>query len=118
MAYVVDQTRTADASIPEVVREKIRNGYYPKRSGEIQIIVEPGCFDTNEEGAYKGTSHGTWNPQDSHIPLLFMGWGIEPVGRLFREVHMTDIAPTIATLLRIQMPNGCIGQAIPEVLKQ
>ncbi len=31
---------------------------------------------------------------------------------------MTDIAPTIATLLRIQMPNGCIGQAIPEVLKQ
>ena len=43
---------------------------------------------------------------------------IEPVGRLFREVHMTDIAPTIATLLRIQMPNGCIGQAIPEVLKQ
>lgn len=118
VAYVVDQTRTADASIPEVVREKIRNGYYPKRSGEIQIIVEPGCFDTNEEGAYKGTSHGTWNPQDSHIPLLFMGWGIEPVGRLFREVHMTDIAPTIATLLRIQMPNGCIGQAIPEVLKQ
>lgn len=118
VAYVVDQTRTADASIPEVVREKIRNGYYPKRSGEIQIIVEPGCFDTNEEGTYKGTSHGTWNPQDSHIPLLFMGWGIEPLGRLFREVHMTDIAPTIATLLRIQMPNGCIGQAIPEVLKQ
>ena len=31
---------------------------------------------------------------------------------------MTDIAPTIATLLRIQMPNGCIGTAIPEVLKK
>ena len=30
---------------------------------------------------------------------------------------MTDIAPTVAALLKIQMPNGCIGQPIPEVLK-
>jgi hypothetical protein len=28
---------------------------------------------------------------------------------------MTDIAPTIAAMLRIQMPNGCIGKVIEEV---
>jgi len=30
---------------------------------------------------------------------------------------MTDIAPTISTLLGIQMPSGSIGKPILEVLK-
>jgi hypothetical protein len=45
-----------------------------------------------------------------------MGWGILH-GHLNRETHMTDIAPTIAALLHIQAPNGCIGKPIGEVLK-
>jgi hypothetical protein len=30
---------------------------------------------------------------------------------------MTDIAPTLAALLRIQMPSGNIGKVITEVIK-
>jgi hypothetical protein len=30
---------------------------------------------------------------------------------------MTDIAPTIAALLKIQMPSGNVGEAIGEVVK-
>jgi hypothetical protein len=30
---------------------------------------------------------------------------------------MTDIAPTIAAMLHIQMPNGCIGKPIMEITK-
>jgi hypothetical protein len=30
---------------------------------------------------------------------------------------MTDIAPTISAMLHIQMPNGCIGKPIEEVLR-
>ncbi len=118
VAYVVDQTRVESSTLPALLREKIRNGYNPRRSGEIQIIVDPGCYETSEQNGFRGTTHGTWGAQDCHIPLLFMGWGIEPAGRLLREVHMTDIAPTLATLLRIQMPNGCIGSTISEVLKK
>jgi hypothetical protein len=29
---------------------------------------------------------------------------------------MTDITPTLAALLHIQMPNGCVGKVIEEVL--
>lgn len=118
VAYAVDQTHVESTTLPASLCEKIRNGYNPRRSGEIQIIVDPGCYESTEQSGFRGTEHGTWGMQDCHIPLLFMGWGIEPIGRLMREVHMTDIAPTIATLLRIQMPNGCIGTAIPEVLKR
>jgi hypothetical protein len=28
---------------------------------------------------------------------------------------MTDVAPTIAAMLRIQMPSGCVGNVIEEV---
>jgi predicted AlkP superfamily phosphohydrolase/phosphomutase len=63
-----------------------------------------------------GTTHGVFNPYDTHIPLLFYGWNIKP-GKTYREVHITDIAPTISSLLKIQMPNGNIGNTISELWK-
>lgn len=99
--------------LPEKIRMMLNNGYHPGRNGDIQFIPKPGYID-----AYgtTGTTHGLWNPYDAHIPLLWYGWGIRP-GKTNRETYMTDIAPTIAALLRIQMPSGTIGQPIPEVLR-
>lgn len=88
------------------------NGYNAKRSGPIIIIPEPAWFD----GPEKGTSHGTWNPFDTHIPLVFMGWNI-PHGSTNQTYYMTDIAPTISALLHIQMPNGCTGKPITALTK-
>lgn len=93
-------------------REMINNGYYPSRCGDIQYILKPGYV----EGNGNGTSHGLWNPYDSHIPLLWYGWGIKH-GRTNRETYMTDIAATTAAMLRIQMPSGCVGHVIEEVMK-
>jgi predicted AlkP superfamily pyrophosphatase or phosphodiesterase len=95
------------------IRKMLNNGYYPRRNGEVQIILQPGYID-----AYSttGTTHGLWNPYDTHIPLLWYGWGIKQ-GKTNKETYMTDIAPTIAALLKIQMPNGNIGSVIQEVIK-
>jgi predicted AlkP superfamily pyrophosphatase or phosphodiesterase len=95
------------------VRTMLNNGYYAKRNGDIQIILKPGHI---EGFSNTGTTHGLWNPYDSHIPLLWYGWGIKP-GKTNREIYMTDIAPTLAALLHIQMPNGSVGHTIPEVIK-
>jgi predicted AlkP superfamily pyrophosphatase or phosphodiesterase len=95
-----------------MVKERMANGWHPKRSGDIQIIFAPGWID----GGPTGTTHGLWNPYDSHIPMLWYGWGIKP-GKSNQEVYMTDIAPTIAALLRIQMPSGCVGKPIQAVLQ-
>lgn len=111
--YAVDMQNTNNTSIPEALRLRIVNGYNADRSGCIQIILKPGWF--SEHGA-TGTTHGTWNPYDTHIPLVFMGWGI-PHGHTNTSIHMTDIAPTIAALLHIQAPNGSIGLPIVEVVK-
>ena len=97
----------------ETVRNMLNNGYHPRRSGDLQVILKSHYIDAYGK---TGTTHGLWNPYDSHIPLLWYGWGIRP-GRVIRETYMTDIAPTLSSLLRIQMPSGSVGKAIPEVIK-
>jgi hypothetical protein len=34
-----------------------------------------------------------------------------------REVHITDIAPTVCQKIHIQQPNACVGEAITEVIE-
>jgi predicted AlkP superfamily pyrophosphatase or phosphodiesterase len=95
------------------IRKMLNNGYYPRRNGEIQIILQPGYIDAYSAA---GTTHGLWNPYDAHIPLLWYGWGIKQ-GKTNREIYMTDIAATIAAMLHIQMPSGSVGNVIQEVMK-
>jgi len=113
VAFAVDMQKAQTANIPEDLRTRIINGYNIDRSGAIQVILKPGYFSGR---AATGTTHGTWNPYDAHIPFVLMGWGIKH-GSTTRETHMIDIAPTIAALLHIQAPNGSIGKVVSEVLK-
>lgn len=110
---VIDLENLGGATLNEKVKMMISNGYNPHRSGQLQIILQPQWM---ENYGNTGTTHGNWNPYDSHIPLLWYGWGIGK-GQSNREVYMTDIAPTIAGLLHIQMPNGSVGHVISEVAK-
>ncbi len=103
----VDLENLPAASLPHQVEMMLANGYNQKFSGEVQFIYKSGWFD----GTDKGTTHGSWNPYDAHIPLLWYGWNIKP-GSTNKEVYMTDIAPTVAALLQIQMPSACIGKVI------
>jgi len=101
------------AALPSKIKEMIGNGYFSQRGGEIQIILKPNYI---ESFYTTGTTHGLWNPYDAHIPLLWYGWGIKQ-GKTNRETYMTDIAPTLAALLHIQMPGGSVGKVINEVIK-
>lgn len=112
VAQVIEIDELMEAPLNNQLKQMLANGYFPKRSGDIQIILKPGYID----GGATGTTHGLWNPYDSHIPLLWYGYGIKK-GQLHRETYMTDIAPTMAALLKIQMPNGSVGKVIEEVLK-
>ena len=109
--YAVDQDKIAEASIPAPLKNMMINGYNQQRSGSVLMVNLPGWLP-----AYckKGCTHSVWNPYDTHIPLIFMGWKI-PHGNTTRTTQMTDISATLAALLHIQMPSGCIGSPITEV---
>jgi hypothetical protein len=110
--FAVDMKKAGASSIPEPLRSRIVNGYNWQRSGDIQVIYHDSWLPTYSK---LGTTHGSWNSYDSHIPLIFMGWGIKP-GESNKEYHMTDIAATLSALLRVQYPSGSIGNPITEVL--
>lgn len=112
VAFAADMEKLNSSSLPEPIREMAINGYNYKRSGDIQLILEPQWF--SYYGSKEGTTHGAWNPYDSHIPLVFMGWGVKH-GNTHRTTAMTDIAPTISALLHIQQPNGTVGNIIYEL---
>ncbi|HEY5390719.1 MAG TPA: alkaline phosphatase PafA [Hanamia sp.] len=113
--FAVDIDNIGVAPIPEPIKRDIINGYNSKRCGPVMIVADPGWFGGHEGGT--GTTHGSWNPYDTHIPLVFMGWGIKH-GVSNRTILMSDISPTIAALLHIQMPNGNVGNVIEEVTKK
>lgn len=110
-AYVIDLEHVAESTVPAIIKEKIVNGYFRKRSGDIQLILHPACYEVGGDKIDRGTTHGTWNPYDCHIPFILMGWGVKH-GSTNAETHITDIAATVCALLHIQMPNGCIGKSV------
>lgn len=112
ISHVIDLEDIGRAPIPDYLKQVLSNGYNQKLSGDIHVVFKPQWFETWRTG----TTHGLWNPYDAHIPLIFFGWNVKP-GKLFREVYMTDIAPTLAALLRVQMPNASMGKVIEEVVK-
>ncbi len=112
IAYAFATENIANTSIPATIKNRLINGYNPKRSGQIGFVALPGYIGMGKTG----TTHGAWNPYDAHIPLLWFGTHIKP-GSTHREVYMTDIAPTLSALLNIQMPSGSIGKVIEELIK-
>lgn len=83
----------------------VLNGFNAKRSGDIVLTLDPGYL-IDRLGA--GTTHGAQYTYDTHVPILFYGWHI-PAQTINTPVYITDIAPTIADLLKITEPDGCIG---------
>ena len=88
-------------------------GYHAKRGGDVVIVLEPGWYPAND---IRGTTHGSPWTYDTHVPMLFFGSGIKQ-GSTVRHHDITDIAPTISTLLNIKLPSGCSGQPIEELFE-
>lgn len=86
-------------------------GYHFKRSGDIAFVLEPNWI---ESGSVTGTTHGSPYTYDTHIPILFYGFGIKP-GSTVNYHTITDIAPTLSVMLKIKFPNAATGQPIAEL---
>ena len=94
----------------------LENGYYPKRCGDVLVVLEPGWYESYTYPGSKGTTHGASWAYDTHVPLLFWGWHVKH-GESAAPVNVVDIAPTMARFLHIQEPSGSSGAPLLEVLK-
>jgi predicted AlkP superfamily pyrophosphatase or phosphodiesterase len=91
------------------IGHRIRNGFNGQRGTDLFIVADPyWLFEKT------GTSHGLPYNYDSHVPVIFMGKGIQP-GRYDRAIAVNDIAPTLATMLEIETPSGAEGRVLEEM---
>jgi len=88
-------------------RTLLQNGYNHKLSGNIALIYQPAWMDHSE----KGTTHGAAYNYDTHIPVIFYGNGIKK-GENFNYISITQIAPTICELLKINQPNCTLAEPL------
>lgn len=90
----------------------LQKGYNQKRSGDVLTVPDPAFVSSGTTGS----THGSAQIYDTHVPLLLFGKGIKQ-GSTVHRTEIPDIAPTISVLLGIAFPNGTIGKPIAEVLE-
>ncbi|PWJ60526.1 type I phosphodiesterase/nucleotide pyrophosphatase [Dyadobacter jejuensis] len=112
IADVLNLNELNSGSVNAYQAELFKNNVHAKRSGDIQIMIQPGYLF----GSKTGTSHGTPYNYDTHVPFVMFGWGVKK-GETLRRTSVCDIAPTLSALLHILPPNGSIGLPAEEALK-
>ena len=90
----------------------LQNGYNQKYSGDVIYVTQPNYISYGPTGS----THGSALNYDTHVPLLFYGFGIVS-GETFQKTEITDIASTISALLGISFPNGSSTHVLDFVLK-
>ena len=110
IADVVDLHNLSSSTLPDYQKNFIKNGYNPRRSGDIMFILNPSHFP----GRNQGTTHGSFYRYDTHVPLIFYGWNVNN-GETVKTTNISDISATLADLLNILEPNGSIGNIISGV---
>jgi predicted AlkP superfamily pyrophosphatase or phosphodiesterase len=92
--------------------EKFQNSFNQRRSGDVIINLEPGWVE--RYGSI--TSANSPYSYDTHVPLIWYGWKMKR-RQVLEPVSISDIAPTISTLIGISMPSGATGKPIKEIIE-
>jgi predicted AlkP superfamily pyrophosphatase or phosphodiesterase len=130
---VLDAIRTAPGVAAVYRAEELQNrpatqsptvrafalSYFPGRSGDLFILPKPyWLVDGTLAGKTRSyaTSHVSPYNYDQHVPVLLMGFGIQP-GQYFQPVTPADIAPTFAALCGITLASRD-GHPLSDALKK
>jgi hypothetical protein len=88
------------------------NGYNERRGADVEFLPDPYWIVSGPTG----TTHGTTFGYDTHVPVVFLGAGIRP-GRYDATIAVNDIAPTLATILDVEIPSGSVGRVLSEIFE-
>jgi predicted AlkP superfamily pyrophosphatase or phosphodiesterase len=87
-------------------------GYAPRLKADLIYTPVPGWLDYD----IKGTTHGVCYSGDTHVPMLWYGHKIKK-GKVFSKKYITQIAPTLSSLLGTGKPSCAISESLTEILK-
>ena len=109
--FTAAQMAEADPESPGLLGT-FRRSWAPERSPDVLVHLKP-----NHLVGPTPASHGTANRADTHVPIVFLGPGFV-AGRYEDRVRTVDIAPTIATMLGVPVPEDLDGRVLEEVIER
>jgi len=113
IALAVPTSRLSSQQANPLVAQ-VRRNHHVSRSGDIYIIQKPYWF-LFDKGPVAAMHGSPWR-YDTHVPIIFLGSGIQPK-TVHRLVHPVDVAPTITALLGMTPPGSAQGLPLEEVLR-
>ena len=108
-AYAVDDV---DPETTDAFRRIHLRSFHPNRASDIIIRFKERYLQFRDFG----TTHETPYAHDTHVPLIVVRPGYVP-NRHDRRVATVDIAPTLAALLGITIPDDLDGAALAEIVR-
>jgi arylsulfatase A-like enzyme len=90
--------------------EFARNDLDPERSGDAFLIPRENVL--SHWDAERGSGHGSQYEYDTHVPLLFWGGPFRP-GEHAEPSAPYDLAPTLAALLGLPLPDAIGTSRLP-----
>lgn len=117
VASYLTRSQFLNGTLPKTsIAEAYQLSFHPERSGDVVLVLEPfyiwGKYAEKDEGA----THGSPYWYDRHVPLIIRGSAINP-GVYQADTEIICIAPTVATILKINPPANCQGQPLTDVLR-
>ncbi|MDD3108849.1 MAG: alkaline phosphatase family protein [Alistipes sp.] len=94
--------------------EKMQGSFYPKRSGDVTLNLMPGWI---EERDHIVSLPGSLYEYDTHVPLMVLGHGLQ-ADTVARDVEISSLAPTLARMMGIPMPDAATGKVLDELLNE
>lgn len=108
------RTQILEGRVPGTLAARaVTLGFHRRVSGDVVIVAEPQWSPVPSKD---GATHGSVFPYDSHVPVIFAGFGVRP-GRVHARVSTLDIAPTLAALLGVAQPSGNQGRVLAAGLR-
>jgi predicted AlkP superfamily pyrophosphatase or phosphodiesterase len=102
----------------DAVARRVLHGFNAQRSGDALVVYAPFVIQVSPPeppDPPSNATHGAPYSYDTHVPLIIMGRGVR-AGRYPQAATPADIAPTLATLLRVQPPSNATGRVLTEAL--
>ena len=103
VARVLRTDQLSDTSRDPVIR-KAALSFMSGRNGDLMVVPKEYWFLGGRNVA-AGTTHGTHHVYDTHVPLILFGGAIKS-GRSSATVSPADIAPSLAHVAGVQLPNA------------
>jgi predicted AlkP superfamily pyrophosphatase or phosphodiesterase len=94
--FLSDQVRGGANSKDPLLRAAALS-YFAGRGGDVIFATKPGWMISAS-----GTTHGSANPDDQRVPIMFLGAGIKP-GKYQDPATPADLAPTLAAIAGLTM---------------